>query len=210
MKKKRWRFGALLLALVLLCSACTIQSTNTPQNEAHSPADTRDERIALLEAELAQMREKERDYQSKISALETRISQLSATKDTVDDTDPLAERVTFYYREESGTAVITGYSGNTAILTVPAHLDGLPVTAIGEHAFERASLTAVILPEGLTSIGWFAFYECPDLSGVTLPSTISSIGYAVFDGCPSLTLRCPAGSYAEQYAQSYAIPYTND
>ncbi len=206
MKKKRWRFGALLLALVLLCSACTIQSTDTPQNEAHSPADTRDERISLLETELAQMREKETEYQAKISTLEERVAQLSATKDT----DPLAERVTFYYREENGGAVITGYSGNTALLTIPATLGGLPVTAIGEHAFERASLTAVILPEGITAIGWFAFYECPNLSGVTLPSTLSTIGHAVFDGCPSLTLRCPAGSYAEQYAQSYAIPYTND
>ena len=204
MKKKRWRFGALLLALVLLCSACTIQSTDTPQNEAHAPADARDERIALLETELAQMREKETEYQAKISTLEERVAQLSATKDT----DPLAERVTFYFREENGGAVITGYSGNTALLTIPATLGGLPVTAIGEHAFERATLTAVILPESVTNIGWFAFYECGDLSGVTLPATVVSIGYAAFDGCPSLTLHCPADSYAAQYAKSYAIPYS--
>ena len=204
MKKKRWRFGALLLALVLLCSACTIQSTDTPQNEAHAPADARDVRIALLETELAQMREKETEYQAKISTLEERVAQLSATPDP----DPLAERVTFYFREENGGAVITGYSGNTALLTIPATLGGLPVTAIGEHAFERATLTAVILPESVTNIGWFAFYECGDLSGVTLPATVVSIGYAAFDGCPSLTLHCPADSYAAQYAKSYAIPYS--
>ena len=158
-----------------------------------------------LEAELAALQQKESSYKAQIAALEARVAQLSAPEDA----PSMAERVTFYYREENGGAVITGYTGNTALLSIPATLDGLPVTAIGEHAFERASLTAVILPDSVVSIGWFAFYECQSLAGVTLPASVSTIGYAVFDGCPALTLRCPVGSYAEQYAKSYAIPYTN-
>ena len=167
---------------------------------------SQEERIAQLETELESLRAKETAYQAQIRTLEDRVAQLSVAEPSP---DPLTERVTFHYREENGGAVITGYDGNASILTIPSTLNGLPVTAIGEHAFERANLTAVILPEGIVSIGWFAFYECQELSGVTLPNSVSSIGYAVFDGCPTLTLRCPAGSYAEKYAQSYAIPYIN-
>ena len=203
MKHKKRKLGALLLALLLLLGGCAIQ---TPSTQEPSPdTDPQQTRIEALEAELTELKEKEESYKEQIEALETRILQLT----TATTKDPLTESVTFHYRAENGGAVITGYAGNVALLTIPATLDGLPVIAIGEHAFERASLTAIILPEGITKIGWFAFYECPNLAGVTLPASVCEIGYAVFDGCPLLNLLCPAGSYAERYAQSYAIPYTN-
>ncbi len=207
MKGKLWKIAAALLAVLMLCSACA-GSTQTPgasdKSDGQSPS-SEETRIAQLEAELAALKQKELSYKVQIAALEARVSQLSAA----DDSTSMAERVTFYYREENGGAVITGYSGDVALLTVPATLDGLPVVAIGEHAFERSNLTAVILPDGITSIGWFAFYECEGLSGITIPASVTSIGYAVFDGCPSLTVHCTAGSYAERYAQSYAIAYIN-
>ena len=201
---KKWKFCARLLTMLLLCSACTNNQTSIKEVATDTQAP-QDDRIELLEAELAQMKQKEQLYQAQIALLEARTAQTDDTNTSA----PLAERVTFHYRVENGGAVITGYTGNTALLSIPATLDGLPVTAIGEHAFERASLTAVILPDSVVSIGWFAFYECQSLAGVTLPASVSTIGYAVFDGCPALTLRCPVGSYAEQYAKSYAIPYTN-
>ncbi len=204
MKGKLWKIGALLFAILMLLSACAGDMQSTPAGENNSNI-SQDDRILQLEQELESLKQKETEYKKQIATLQARVTQLS----TPSGTDPLAERVTFHYREENGGAVITGYSGNVALLTVPATLDGLPVVAIGEHAFEKATLTAVILPEGLVSIGWFAFYECADLFGVTIPASVSSIGYAVFDGCPTLTLHCPASSYAERYAQSYAIPYTN-
>jgi hypothetical protein len=207
MKGKLWKIAAVLLALLMLCSACagSVQKQSTPdENKEQSPV-TQEARIAQLEAELATLQQKESSYKAQIAALEARVAQLSAPEDA----PSMAERVTFYYRAENGGAVITGYSGDVALLTVPATLDGLPVIAIGEHAFERATLTAVILPDGITEIGWFAFYECEGLSGITIPPSVSSIGYAVFDGCPSLTVRCAPHSYAEQYAKSYAIPYVN-
>ncbi len=207
MKGKLWKIAAALLAVLMLCSACAggVRDTGTSEESADNSPAPQESRIAQLEAELAALREKENAYRAQIAALQARVSQLSAA----DGSPSMAERVTFYYREENGGAVITGYSGDVALLTVPATLDGLPVIAIGEHAFERSSLTAVTLPDGICRIDWFAFYECEELSGITIPKSVTSIGYAVFDGCPSLTLHCAAGSYAEQYAQSYAIPYVN-
>ena len=133
--------------------------------------------------------------------LEEKLAQLNAKEDL-----PLGEeRVEFRYRLENGGAIITGYRGECALLTVPQTLDGYPVIAIGERAFEGATFSAVILQEGVSSIGWFAFYGCENLINVTLPESVSSIGYAVFDGCGDLSVYCSAGSYAARYAQSYGL-----
>ena len=58
-----------------------------------------------------------------------------------------------YTLNDSGEAVITGYSGNDLELTVPDKVDEYPVTEIGAKAFYgRYNLTTVTLPEGLQSI----------------------------------------------------------
>ena len=71
----------------------------------------------------------------------------------------------------------------------------------------HTALLAVILPEGVEEIAWFAFYQCTSLHDVTVPSSVTLIGHAVFDGCANVTLICKDGSYAIAYAESYAIPY---
>ena len=205
MKTKSWKIGVILFAALLLLSACTGNMESTEENKIQA-SPSQEERIAQLEAELEDLRQKELAYKLQIATLQAQVTQLSNA--TSSSSDPLTERVTFHYREESGGAVITGYDGNASILAIPPVLNGLPVIAIGERAFEKKTLTAITLPEGIVRIDWFAFYECTGLADITLPSTLSTIGYAVFDGCPLLTIRCPVGSYAEKYAQSYAIPYT--
>ena len=113
---------------------------------------------------------------------------------------------TFHYQLRNNKAVITGFEGSATLINVPATLDGYPVFAIGERAFEGKSITAIVLPEGVESIEWFAFYNCTALADVTLPNSITSIGYAVFDGCPDVTLICAQDSYAAEYAKSYGLP----
>ena len=49
-----------------------------------------------------------------------------------------------------------------------------------------ANLKAVILPEGLQSIGENAFQYCVSLEIVILPSTVATIGQQAFYGCTSL------------------------
>ena len=43
-----------------------------------------------------------------------------------------------------------------------------------------------VIPEGVTSIGDYAFIYCSRLTGVTIPEGITSIGVAVFGGCTCL------------------------
>ena len=200
MKRKHLRFGAFLCALTLFLGGCAY----IPEEDASADVYAQyQETIATLEAELAAQREKlaqsESQYKAEIASLQAKLELLNEQNKV----EMGEQSVEFRYRVENGGAVITGYSGGQDLLSIPQTLDGYPVIAIGERAFEGASFTAVILPEGITSIGWFAFFECERLINVTLPTSVSSIGYAVFDGCGELTLYCKADSYAARYAQSY-------
>ena len=62
------------------------------------------------------------------------------------------------------------------------------VTSIGSRAFyECSKLTSVTIGAGVTSIGNRAFADCTSLTSVTIPNHVMSIGNYTFDGCTSLT-----------------------
>ena len=88
----------------------------------------------------------------------------------------------------NGTITITGYNGPGGVVTIPATLDGLPVTAIGQYAFrDNTSLTSVTIPNSVTSIEGYAFYYCTNLTSVTLPNSVTSLGNGAFYNCTGLT-----------------------
>ena len=62
------------------------------------------------------------------------------------------------------------------------------VFEIGYMAFlDCTSLTAVTIPNSVTSIGDYAFYYCTSLTSVTIGSGVTSIGSHAFWSCTSLT-----------------------
>jgi hypothetical protein len=84
--------------------------------------------------------------------------------------------------------VITGAKKSLGDLVIPAEVDGVQVTSIGEHAFKGSSgLTSVTIPDGVTSIGDWAFFDCSGLTSVTIPDGVTSIGHNAFWGCRGLT-----------------------
>ena len=57
------------------------------------------------------------------------------------------------------------------------------VTSIGDYAFYGCrSLTSVTIPEDMTSIGNYAFHYCSGLTSVTIPVSVTTIGSLAFDG----------------------------
>ena len=52
----------------------------------------------------------------------------------------------------------------------------------------REQFNISFLPEGITSIGSYAFYGCPNLALTSLPESITSIGDSAFFNCSNLAL----------------------
>ena len=62
------------------------------------------------------------------------------------------------------------------------------ITSIGRAAFYNcSSLTSVNIPDSVTSIEWAAFSGCSGLTSVTIPDSVTSIGKSAFSICNGLT-----------------------
>lgn len=62
-------------------------------------------------------------------------------------------------------------------------MDGT-IQAIDDFAFARTSAEHVVIPEGVTKIGYGAFYHCDELKCVEIPSTVNTIEPQAFDETP--------------------------
>ena len=87
------------------------------------------------------------------------------------------DNLTWSFDSETGLLTISG-SGELADYTYSNRAPW--------HDY-REAITAVSLPEGLTSIGDWAFAFCSALTGVTIPASVTSIGGSAFSYCSALT-----------------------
>ena len=79
--------------------------------------------------------------------------------------------------------VLKKYLGTGGDVTIP---DG--VTSIGDSAFyECEKLKSITIPDSVTSIGGEAFYGCEKLTSIIIPDGVTSIGNSAFRWCENLT-----------------------
>lgn len=116
----------------------------------------------------------------------------------------------FSFTVSGNGAVITGWSGSSARLVIPAELGGLPVTGIASGAFAGADCTEVVFPDTLRTVETDAFAGC-SVEQLTLFDTLSGITDHAFSNCASLrtlhinAARAPvySGSYQSTWADKY-------
>ena len=87
--------------------------------------------------------------------------------------------------------------------------EGSQLKTIGSQAFHyNSALTSVRLPDTVTVLKGSAFGYCANLRDVYIPDGVFSMTKTTFQQSPNAVLNVAAGSYAENYAKQYGIPYT--
>jgi len=82
-------------------------------------------------------------------------------------------------------------------VAIPSKIDGVAVKCIGDWSFyDRAELTGLAIPDGVTSIGICAFYGCENLKSLTIPDSVTYIGEYAFEDC-ALDTVCVAHGKTE-------------
>ena len=71
-------------------------------------------------------------------------------------------------------------------VTIPEEMEGLPVTVIGQLAFQNQQFSEVILPDSIQTIEYGAFQSCRSLQEVRIPPHVTTIGESAFQGCWNL------------------------
>ena len=90
------------------------------------------------------------------------------------------------YFVKEGTRMICDevfwYSCSLSNIVIPGS-----VTSIGNWAFKGCtSLSNIVIPNSVTSIGDWAFSDCTSLSNIVIPNSVTSIGEGAFNGCSFL------------------------
>lgn len=80
---------------------------------------------------------------------------------------------------DDGTLCAASYEGDEAEVTVPAEIDGIPVTVLNDGLFQgHAEITALQLPDCVTDMGEFLFDGCAGLRALRLPAKLERLwGY---------------------------------
>ena len=69
-----------------------------------------------------------------------------------------------------------------------------------------SNATHFSIPDGVTSIGDYVFFECTGLTSIEIPNSVIEIGENAFCDCnDNLVIITSAGSYAEEYAKENGI-----
>ena len=112
-----------------------------------------------------------------------------------------------YTLNETGDGyIVTKYTGPDRQVYITYYHNDIPVVGLADNLFLNSSISDIVIPEGVKSIGASAFSGCTSLSKISLPSTITYIGSGAFSGC-SLISACTLynGIY---YLGNTANPYT--
>ncbi|MBQ8967033.1 leucine-rich repeat domain-containing protein [Ruminococcus sp.] len=147
-----------------------------------------------------------------------------------------AEQGWHYRRKSKKRMRITGYTGTSEEVTIPAEIGGFAVNDIGSLAFAGSSVKSIAVPEtvkklgagcfansrlesivfanGVKDIPERAFADCRCLKQAELPFTLKTIGREAFAGCSALShidiprfcLTVSERAFARTRLSSFTLP----
>lgn len=155
------------VVIFLLLASCLMCSCKKDLEDASSAGYTA--RSAVIEEEEAQV-------------------PVVPTKENLDQfpvTD--ADSFTIRLNEDSTGYIIGACSSKESVISVPGSIKGIPVVAIDKGAFKgNTTASAIVLQDGIESIGEGAFSGMESLRFVKLGAGLKSIGNMAFSGSPYL------------------------
>ena len=111
------------------------------------------------------------------------------------------QKITFYtgtnagvslyvYNDEivNGEEFMEGYTAQFEGKDIELQISytGINITKIGESAFKGCMMNSITIPEGIGSIGVFAFYECNNLTTLNIPESVNYIGTHALSSCHNM------------------------
>ena len=88
-------------------------------------------------------------------------------------------------RENSNAIILT--AGNSLMQGCQNTIIPNGVTTIGDYAFYSCPLTSISIPNSVMSIGSYAFCGCTELTSISIPNSVTIIGLYAFASCKGLT-----------------------
>ena len=162
-KKNLWLIGALVIAVVVWLGGLL-----TIINIKNSDEKSEDTKKEALSTEQSMEQESESE---------------ESTEEVAEESQQIIDEADFEYSVTQGEITITKYLGTNTNVVIPATIKDLPVTAIGNNAFQGdENLQTIELPKGLKTIGDWAFAES-GLTKIKIPESVLEIGENAFINC---------------------------
>lgn len=140
--------------------------------------------------------------------------------DTGNETEPVAEESSeetksvnveqdgILYQISNGYAAVSKCKSTAETVILPDSVDGFPLKAIWNNAFDGCThLKYVKIPEGVWSVGEYAFANIGELKEIVFPASLSSMGNHCFDYTGGMTFISPANCFAAQVAAASGISW---
>ncbi len=109
----------------------------------------------------------------------------------------------FTYETHYGYIEITGFTSSdpethlSQTVEIPAKINGLPVTVIGQSAFSGQQFSEIILPDSLQMIQDKAFSNNSHLKHISIPDSVILLGETIFQNCTNLETAVLPNSLTE-------------
>ena len=85
------------------------------------------------------------------------------------------------------STVVLGTSNSV----IPAKVNGKKITTIGEYAFAYKTVSNLVIPDGIETIGNGAFEKCQGITTLNLPKSVKNLGANAFSGTDIARVTIP-------------------